>query len=139
LSRHRSRPPNPGIHRRTRLIVVDNSAIGKEANTSGKLAYCIHVYKRGYRAKHMPPATLGDKVLVAIKGEMKKAIIVGANTHVHYRKHGVPSTDTNNIILLDEEQNPIGTRVLAPIPAVLLKKRGDIVYSKVLSLANKFF
>lgn len=63
LSRHRSRPPCPGIHRRTRCIVVDNSALGKEANTSGKLAYCIHVYKQGKRKKHMPHATLGDKVL----------------------------------------------------------------------------
>lgn len=43
-------------------MVVDNSALGKEANTSGKLAYCIDVYKAGGRKKHMPHATLGDKV-----------------------------------------------------------------------------
>jgi hypothetical protein len=41
---------------------VDNSALGKEANMSGKPAYCIHVYKQGYRKKHMPHASLGDKV-----------------------------------------------------------------------------
>uniref|UniRef100_A0A0M3JBS2 60S ribosomal protein L23 n=1 Tax=Anisakis simplex TaxID=6269 RepID=A0A0M3JBS2_ANISI len=64
LSVHRTRPPCPGIHRRTRCIVVDNSALGKEANTSGKLAYCIHVYKQGGRKKHMPHATLGDKVRI---------------------------------------------------------------------------
>ena len=66
LSRHRSRPPCPGIHRRTRLLVVDNSEMGKEANMSGKLPYCIHVYKQGYRKKHMPHATLGDKVRLFI-------------------------------------------------------------------------
>lgn len=136
---HRSRPPHPGIHRRTRLLVVDNSTLGKEANISGRLAYCIHVYKRGFRKKHMPHATLGDQVLVAIKGEMKKALVVGANIHVNYRKHGIPSTDTNNIVLLDDEKNPLGTRVLAPIPGVLLKKRGDSTFSKVLSITNKFF
>lgn len=64
---HRSRPPNPGICRRTRLLAVDNSPIGKEANTNGKLAYCIWVYKHGYRAKHMPHATLGDKVFYKLK------------------------------------------------------------------------
>lgn len=48
----------------------------------------------------MPKATLGDKILVAIRGEMKKGFVVGANTHIHYRKHGVPSTDTNNLVLL---------------------------------------
>ncbi|KAI6232927.1 60S ribosomal protein L23 [Aphelenchoides fujianensis] len=139
LSKHRTRTPTVGIHRRTRLVVVDNSAVGKEANTSGRLAYCIHVYKQGYRAKHMPKAELGDKILVAVKGEMKKAFVVGANTHRDYRKHGVPSTDTNNIVLLNEEGNPLGTRVLAPVPAVLLKKRGHLQFSKVLALANKFY
>ncbi|CAD5227339.1 unnamed protein product [Bursaphelenchus xylophilus] len=138
LSIHRSRPPNPGIHRRTRCVVVDNSAIGKEANSSGRLAYCIHVYKKGYRPKHMPHATLGDKILVAIKGEMKKAYVVGANTHVNYRKHGIPSTDTNNIVLLDDEGNPIGNRVLAPIPGTLLKKRDNIEMAKIVSLATRF-
>ncbi|VBB27563.1 unnamed protein product [Acanthocheilonema viteae] len=100
LSRHRTRPPSTGIERRTRLLVVDNSELGKEANTSGKLAYCIDVYKTGGRRKHMPHATLGDKILVAIRGEMKQAFVVGANIHVDYRKHGIPSTDTNNIVLL---------------------------------------
>ncbi|VDK86248.1 unnamed protein product [Litomosoides sigmodontis] len=100
LSRHRTRPPSTGIQRRTRLLVVDNSTLGKEANTSGKLAYCIDVYKPGGREKHMPHATLGDKILVAIRGEMKQAFVVGARIHVDYRKHGIPSTDTNNIVLL---------------------------------------
>uniref|UniRef100_A0A0N5AXE0 Large ribosomal subunit protein uL14m n=1 Tax=Syphacia muris TaxID=451379 RepID=A0A0N5AXE0_9BILA len=138
LSRHRSRPPVPGIHRRTRLVVVDNSELGKEANLSGKLAYCIHVYKQGYRKKHMPHAILGDKVLVAIRGEMRKAFVVGANTHVLYRKHGIPSTDTNNIVLLNTEGNPEGTRILAPIPSKLLLKRNHMQFSKVLALATKF-
>ncbi|KAH7694343.1 Protein MRPL-14 b [Aphelenchoides avenae] len=138
MSHHRSRPPTYGIHRRTRLIVVDNSALGKEANTSGRLAYCIHTYKLGKRRDHMPKAVIGDKILVAIRGEMRKAFVVGATTHVCQRKHGVPSTDTNNIVLLDEEGNPLGTRILAPVPSVLLKKRDDLPFSKVLALANKF-
>ncbi|KAK0421382.1 hypothetical protein QR680_015208 [Steinernema hermaphroditum] len=138
LSRHRTRPPNPGIHRRTRCVVVDNSALGKEANNSGKLAYCIHVYKQGARKKHMPHATLGDKILVAIRGEMKKAFVVGANTHVTHRKHGVPSTDTNNIVLLDDEGNPLGNRIIAPIPAKLLDRRDNVQMMKVLDLATKY-
>lgn len=31
---------------------------------------------------------------------MKQAFVVGAKIHVDYRKHGIPSTDTNNIVLL---------------------------------------
>uniref|UniRef100_A0AAF5Q5Z3 Large ribosomal subunit protein uL14m n=2 Tax=Wuchereria bancrofti TaxID=6293 RepID=A0AAF5Q5Z3_WUCBA len=139
LSRHRTRPPSTGIERRTRLLVVDNSALGKEANTSGKLAYCIDVYKPGGRKKHMPHATLGDKILVAIRGEMKQAFVVGAKIDVNYRKHGIPSTDTNNIVLLDDEGNPLGTRVLMPIPAILQRKRANLQFSKILSIATKYF
>ncbi|GMT14811.1 hypothetical protein PFISCL1PPCAC_6108, partial [Pristionchus fissidentatus] len=138
LSKHRSRPPVMGIHRRTRCMVVDNSQLGKEAHSSGKLAYCIHVYKQGFRAKHMPHATLGDKILVAIRGEMKKAFVVGANTHVHLRKHGVPVTDTNNIVLLNEEGNPLGTRVTTAIPAQLKEKVDNAQFAKVLAISNKF-
>ncbi|CAD6199083.1 unnamed protein product [Caenorhabditis auriculariae] len=138
LSKHRTRPPTMGVHRRTRLNVVDNSALGKEADAAGKLAYCIHVYKQGLRSRHMPHAVLGDKILVAIRGQMRKAYVVGANTHVNYRKHGVPNTDTNNIVLLDEEGNPLGNRVTSPIPTRLLGKRDNAQFAKVLALANKF-
>ena len=43
---------------------------------------------------------------MAIRGQMKKAFVVGANTHVFWRKHGIPSTDTNNIVLLDDDGRP---------------------------------
>src|SRR4051812_36285969 len=69
MSHHRTRPPTSGIARRTRLIVVDNSQIGKEAHEAGKLGYCIWTYNRGYRKGHMPPATLGDKVSELWAGE----------------------------------------------------------------------
>ncbi|EYC38908.1 hypothetical protein Y032_0687g1531 [Ancylostoma ceylanicum] len=138
MSKHRTRPPVMGIHRRTRCNVVDNSALGKEAHMSGKRAYCIDVYKQGRRKKHLPHATLGDKILVAIRGQMRKAYVVGANTHVHLRKHGIPVTDTNNIVLLDEEGNPLGNRITSPIPAKLLEKKDRPQFAKVLALANKF-
>ncbi|KAI1720197.1 ribosomal protein l14p/L23e domain-containing protein [Ditylenchus destructor] len=138
VSRHRSRPPSQGIHRRTRLIIVDNSELGKEANASGKLAYCINTMKHGYRQRHMPHATIGDKIVVAVRGEVKYAYVVGATTHFEYRKHGLPSMDTNNIVLLDKEKNPIGTRVDAPIPAHVLRKRNDVCVAKVVTMASKF-
>ncbi|VDP55932.1 unnamed protein product [Heligmosomoides polygyrus] len=138
MSKHRTRPPCMGIHRRTRCNVVDNSALGKEAHTSGKRAYCIDVYKQGRRQKHLPHAVLGDKILVAIRGQMRKAYVVGANTHVHIRKHGVPVTDTNNIVLLDEEGNPLGNRITVPIPVKLLENKHKAQFAKVLALANKF-
>uniref|UniRef100_V9IGE1 39S ribosomal protein L14 n=2 Tax=Apis cerana TaxID=7461 RepID=V9IGE1_APICE len=52
----------------TRLRVVDNSEIGKQAMMEGKPPRCIHIYNKkgiGY---------IGDRVLVAIKGEKKKVL-----------------------------------------------------------------
>ncbi|CAJ0574762.1 unnamed protein product, partial [Mesorhabditis spiculigera] len=86
----------------------------------------------------MPKAGLGDKILVAIRGQMRKAYVVGAHVHRQMRQHGVPSTDTNNIVLLEEEGNPLGNRVMKPIPAKLLEKRDHAQFSKVLALANKY-
>lgn len=99
--------------------------------------------------------------MVAIRGEMKKGFIVGCNVYSDLRKHGVPSTDTNNVVLLvkfpyfkweglrfnnnnfnnfkDNDQNPLGTRILSPIPANLLNKRDNMIMGKVLALSTKFF
>ncbi|CAK5088730.1 unnamed protein product [Meloidogyne enterolobii] len=140
MSRHRTRPPTYGIQRRTELVCIDNSEIGKDANMSGRLAYCIWVYKRGYRKRHMPKAELGDKILVAIRGEMRRAIVVGATQHAFIRKHGIPSTDTNNIVLLDDKENPIGNRVLGPMPSYLMRLREkQPILQKVCALGKKFF
>uniref|UniRef100_A0A914VZR9 Large ribosomal subunit protein uL14m n=2 Tax=Plectus sambesii TaxID=2011161 RepID=A0A914VZR9_9BILA len=138
MSRHRSRPPNPGIQTMTRFKVVDNSVLGKQATLSGKAPYCIHVYKKGARQKHMPRANLGDKILVAIKGELKKAFVVGECRHRSLTEHGVPSTDSNNIVLIDDEGNPLGTRILAPIPSALRARRDHPELTKLLALATKF-
>uniref|UniRef100_A0A914H2Z8 Large ribosomal subunit protein uL14 n=1 Tax=Globodera rostochiensis TaxID=31243 RepID=A0A914H2Z8_GLORO len=138
MSRHRTRPPQYGMTRRSRVLCVDNSEIAKEANMSGKLAYIIWVYKDGYRKRHMPKAELGDRVLVAIRGEMKRAVVVGCKQHYFIRKHGMPATDTNNVVLLNNEGNPLGNRVLAPVPAYFMRYRKELHASKVSALVKKF-
>ncbi|PIK41776.1 putative 39S ribosomal protein L14, mitochondrial [Apostichopus japonicus] len=116
--------PCSAIILRTRLRVVDNSALG--ASAIDRPPYCIHVYNKKHVGK------LGDTVLVAIKGEKKKALVVGV------RRPGdnmTPRFDTNNIILLEDNGNPTGTRITVPIPSVL-RKRTDL--SKVFAIATKF-
>jgi len=123
------------------LITVDNSQIGREAHERGKLPYCIWVYRGGYRKGHMPKAQLGNKILVAIQGRMLKGYVVGAHVHAHYRKHGVPSTDTNNVVLIDKESEiPVGKRIIAPVPSWLLRlRKNDAALTRVLTLGTKFF
>ncbi|KAI0233681.1 39S ribosomal protein L14, mitochondrial [Lamellibrachia satsuma] len=119
--------PLQQIIKLSRLQVVDNSAIGRAAAISGRPAKCIHVYnKKGV-------GTLGDKILVAIKGQKKKAYIVGVKQK---QKPFVPRFDSNNIVLVEESGMPTGTRIRVPIPSMLRGKEGD--FTKILSIATKF-
>ncbi|KAF8777124.1 39S ribosomal protein L14 like protein [Argiope bruennichi] len=111
----------------TRLRVVDNSNLGKQAMLDGKPPRCIHVYKK------TGVGTIGDKVLVAIKGLKKKALIVGVKGKK--QEAFIPRFDSNNIVLLDDHGNPAGTRVLVPIPSAL---RGRGEFSKVIAISSKF-
>ncbi|RWS21313.1 39S ribosomal protein L14-like protein [Leptotrombidium deliense] len=116
------------VQRRSRLRVVDNSPLGKQAMLEGKPPRMIHVcYSR------MRHGFLGDKVLVTIKGQMKHAIIVGT---VQEQRAFTPRYDSNNIVLLDEQGNPLGTRILTPIPNRLRGKGQEM--SKLIAIGTKF-
>ena len=109
------------------MRVVDNSIIGRDAELAGKPARCIHVYnKKGV-------GTLGDKVLVAIRGQKKRAYIVGVK---QTQRALVPRFDSNNIVLVEDNGTPTGTRIRVPVPSMLRGKKGD--FTKILSLATNF-
>ncbi|KAK7806974.1 hypothetical protein U0070_020311 [Myodes glareolus] len=94
----------------SRVSVVDNSALG---NTQyHRPPRCIHVYKSGV-------GKVGDQILPAIKGQKKKALIVG------HRMPGsgmTPRFDSNNTVLIEDNRNPVGTRIKIPIPTSLCKR-----------------
>ncbi|CAH8436973.1 unnamed protein product [Schistosoma intercalatum] len=92
-----------------------------------KPAKCIRVYNKRNKG------TIGDKVLVAVNGEMKKGWIVGARLP---SVNGWPRFDSNNVVLIDNDGNPLGTRILVPVPARLRSLSGDI--TKILSIASSF-
>ncbi|KAG8237113.1 hypothetical protein J437_LFUL008165 [Ladona fulva] len=126
---------NQHIIKLTRLRVVDNSEIGKLSMAEGRPPRCIHVYnKKGI-------GTIGDKVLVAIRGQKKKAIIVGVKQK---QSALTPKFDSNNIVLIDDNGTPLGTRIHVPIPTILrtilkektFSKGAD--YTKLLALATRF-
>lgn len=109
------------IRKLARLRVVDNSDIGKRAMTEGKPPRVIHVYNKksvGY---------VGDMVLLAIKGEKKKGILVGCK---QMQKTKVPRFDTNNVVLIDDNGTPLGTRIHSPIPNILRTIMKEKTHSK---------
>jgi large subunit ribosomal protein L14 len=79
--------------------------------------------------------------MVAVKGQKKKAVIVGVKQK---QQPFVPKFDSNNIVLIEDNGTPIGTRIHAPIPTVLRKTLKDrsvakvIDFSKLLAIATKF-
>jgi large subunit ribosomal protein L14 len=119
----------------TRLRVVDNSEIGRRAMMEGKPPKTIHVYNQ------QRVGFVGDKVMVAIKGQKKKGILVGLK---QLQKTRVPRFDTNNVVLIDDNGTPLGTRIFVPIPTILrtiLKKKTlakGADYTKLLAIASRF-
>ncbi|KAF4090081.1 hypothetical protein AMELA_G00047830 [Ameiurus melas] len=113
------------IQKMTRVRVIDNSSLG---NTPyHRSPRVIHVYTKNGVGK------VGDTVLLAIKGQKKKALIVG---HKMPGPKMSPRFDSNNVVLIEENGNPTGTRIKAPIPTHLRKLEGD--YSKLLAIAQRF-
>ena len=80
-------------------------------------------------------------IMVAVKGQKKKAVIVGVKQK---QQPFVPKFDSNNIVLIEDNGTPIGTRIHAPIPTILRKTLKDrsvakvIDFSKLLAIATKF-
>lgn len=126
---------NNEIRLLTRLRVVDNSEIGKKAMMEGKPPKTIHVYNQ----KRI--GFIGDKVMVAIKGQKKKGILVGMK---QMQNSKVPRFDTNNVVLIDDNGTPLGTRIFVPIPTILrtiLKEKTRAKgadYTKLLAIASRF-
>ncbi|CAL1681772.1 unnamed protein product [Lasius platythorax] len=127
--------PANHIIKLSRLRVVDNSEIGRKAMTEGRPPRCIHVYNKvgiGY---------IGDRILVAIRGEKKKGILVGLK---QTQAPKVPKFDSNNLVLIDDNGTPLGTRIQVPIPHILRTKMKEKThskgadYTKLIAIASRF-
>ncbi|NP_001297913.1 39S ribosomal protein L14, mitochondrial isoform X1 [Esox lucius] len=113
------------IQKMTRVRVVDNSPQG--TTPWHRAPRVIHVYTKNGVGK------VGDRVLLAIKGGKKKALIVG---HKMPGERMNPRFDSNNVVLIEDNGNPTGTRIKVPLPTHLRKMEGE--YSKLLAIASRF-
>ncbi len=117
------------IQTETRLNVADN--------TGAKQIQCIRVLG-GTRKRY---ARIGDKIKVTIKsaipgGTVKKgtlSIAVVVRTKKEYRRvdGSYIRFDDNAAVLIDENDEPIGTRIFGPVARELREKH----YMKIVSLA----
>jgi large subunit ribosomal protein L14 len=117
------------IQMQTNLDVADNSG--------AKRVMCIKVLggsKRRY-------ATIGDIIVVSVKeamprgrvkkGDVRKAIVVRVSKDIKRRDGSAIRFDSNAAVLINNQGEPIGTRIFGPVPRELRAKN----HMKIISLA----
>jgi large subunit ribosomal protein L14 len=117
------------IQSTTTLDVADNSG--------AKKIMCIRVLG-GTRRRY---ASLGDVIVVSVKeampnakvkkGEVAKAVIVRTKKEVSRPDGSYIRFDANSAVLVDKDNEPIGTRIFGPVARELRAKR----FMKIISLA----
>ena len=117
------------IQPRTMLEVADNSG--------AKRVQCIRVMG-GSRKRY---ASIGDTVIVAVKeaapegtvkkGEVARAVVVRTVKEVRRPDGSYIRFDRNSVVLLNPQNNPLGTRIFGPVARELREKQ----YMKIVSLA----
>ena len=109
----------------TKLKLVDNSDNAKRVTRLDK-PYCIKL------PKNNKVAGFGDVIKIAHRGKVHNALIVSNRKP----SKKLPRYDSHNIILLNDKLDPVGTRIIGPLPSSLRRKRGE--FSKVIAMATKF-
>ena len=117
------------IQTETKLNVADNSG--------ARRVQCIKVLG-GSRRKY---ASVGDVIVVTVKeaiprgrvkkGEILRAVVVRAAKDICRADGSVIRVDSNAAVLIDQQGEPIGTRIFGPVTRELRAKR----YMKIISLA----
>ena len=109
----------------TKLKIVDNSENAKKVTRMDQ-PYCIKLPRNNRVAK------FGDIIKIAHRGKVHNALLVSNRRPSKW----LPRYDSNNIILLNEKFEPIGTRIFGPLPSAIRRKEGQ--YSKIIAIATKF-
>ena len=118
-------------------MIQSSSYLESADNTGAKRLFCIKVLG-GSRRKY---ARLGDVVVVSVKeaipsskvdkGAVHKAVIVRVRKEQRRTDGSYVRFDNNAAVIIDKDNEPIGTRVFGPI-ARELRTKG---YMKIISLA----
>jgi large subunit ribosomal protein L14 len=117
------------IQMQTNLEVADNSG--------AKRVMCIKVLG-GSKRKY---ASVGDIIVVSVKeaiprgrvkkGDVMKAVVVRVSKDIRRPDGQVIRFDKNAAVLINNQKEPIGTRIFGPVPRELRAKN----HMKIISLA----
>jgi large subunit ribosomal protein L14 len=118
-------------------MVQTTSTLDVADNSGAKKIMCIRVLG-GTKRKY---ASIGDVIVVSVKeaipnakvkkGEVAKAVIVRTKKEVSRQDGSYIRFDTNSAVLVDKDNEPVGTRIFGPVARELRAKR----FMKIISLA----
>ena len=117
------------IQMQTNLEVADNSG--------ARRVQCIKVLG----GSHRQTADVGDVIVVSVKdaiprgrvkkGEVQRAVIVRTSKEIRRADGSAIRFDRNAAVLINKQQEPIGTRIFGPVTRELRQKN----FMKIISLA----
>ena len=106
-------------------------------NSGARRVRCIRVLG-GTRRRY---ASVGDEIIVSVrealpntkvkKGDVMRAVIVRTAKEIGRSDGSYIRFDTNSAVLLDNQREPLGTRIFGPVARELRAKR----FMKIISLA----
>ena len=118
-------------------MIQTESVLDVADNSGAKKVLCIKVLG-GSKRKY---ATVGDVIVVSIKeaipnakvkkGSVMKAVIVRTAKELRRPDGSYIRFDTNSAVLINNEGEPVGTRIFGPVARELRAKN----YMKIVSLA----
>ena len=118
--------------------MVQSETVLDVADNSGARKVLYIKVLGGTRRKY---ASLGDIIVVSVKeaipnakvkkGEVTKAVIVRTTKEVGRADGSYIKFDSNSAVLIDNQREPIGTRIFGPVARELRAKK----FMKILSLA----
>jgi large subunit ribosomal protein L14 len=118
-------------------MIQTESVLDVADNSGAKKVLCIKVLG-GSKRKY---ATVGDVIVVSVKeaipnakvkkGSVMKAVVVRTSKELRRADGSYIRFDTNSAVLINNEGEPIGTRIFGPVARELRAKN----YMKIVSLA----
>lgn len=118
-------------------MIQQTTVLTAADNTGAKRLYCIKVLG-GSKRKY---ATIGDIIVVSVKeaipnakvkkGDVKKGVVVRTRKEIRRRDGSYIRFDENSVVLVDNNGEPIGTRIFGPVARELRARK----YTKIISLA----
>jgi len=117
-------------------MITEETILQVADNTGARSAKCFRILGQSKRYGH-----IGDLIKVSIreaqpgglvkKGEVRLAVIVRTSKSIRRVDGSLLRFGSNAVVLIDEDLNPIGTRIFGPVARELREKK----FAKIISLA----